>query len=439
MEPELVEAESVSLVGYTDLEDKPAFKIAMQNVDDRWYIYLSHFWHSGWSIVDVTDPTSPELVRFVKGPQNTQTLQVQVSGGKMVTSLEKPRENWGPVEGELYQPNQPYETGVYIWDVAENPTGPSFLGHYETGGRGTHRNFYDGGDYVFLCASPEGYEPEGWTNPATNYFLEIIDISNPEEPTKISEWMWPGQHPDDEAERVARYFHGPAYVDGEKAYLSYGRVGAVTLDISDIEQPELLWRLNFGEGLGSGLGVHSVVPIPDTDLLAINSEGILEAEPMSEHGYPMDYTYLVYVDSHEDPGYDGRTHSGPRVVGALPLPKPERGLPYDSYYEKDGVFGPHNQHHPRGEACRFHSDELLIMTFFNAGLRVFDISDPQTPTEIGYAVPESPPKRIGTIRPRESLATSFEDVAVDSRGYIYATDANRGLFVFESELIDNHK
>jgi hypothetical protein len=35
--------------------------------------------HSGWSSLEVTDPEHPELIRFVEGPANTMTLQVQVA------------------------------------------------------------------------------------------------------------------------------------------------------------------------------------------------------------------------------------------------------------------------------------------------------------------------------------------------------------------------
>lgn len=72
------------------------------------------------------------------------------------------------------------------------------------------------------------------------------------------------------------------------------------------------------------------------------------------------------------------------------------------------------------------------MTWFNAGLRIFDISDPLVPREVGYYVPDDPGQRRGT-RPR-SLVTQFEDVIVDARGYIYCTDKNHGLFVLEHDI-----
>ena len=82
-------AHNTEVLGYHDLNGKPAFKLAMQEVNGRWYLYLAHLWHRGWSILDVTDPTAPEFVAFIPGPENTWTIQIQVADGKMITGLER--------------------------------------------------------------------------------------------------------------------------------------------------------------------------------------------------------------------------------------------------------------------------------------------------------------------------------------------------------------
>lgn len=438
MAPDATEQENVSLVGYSDLNDRPGFKIALDEYDGRWYVYLGHFWHRGWSIVDVTDPTDPEVVNFVEGPDNTTTKQIQVADGKMITGLERPSAS-GPAAGEATDPNDPYETGAYIWDLEADPTDPELVGHYETGGRGTHRNFYNGGDYAFMCVSPEGFEPtidDRSTKPVKNFHLRIVDISDPANPTEVSSFMWPGQDPADntpQEELYNRYFHGPAYALGDRAYLSYGRVGMIELDISDIENPEMLYSMGFGEGLGGYNGVHTFMPIPGTDLAAVNSEAILEGRPMDrDGGDPLGYTFLVDISEETEPHFDNVVQHGPRVISSMPVPSPSDHVPYEDYYDKPGRFGPHNQHHPRGEDTRLQSDEYLVMTYFNAGIRIFDISNPAMPTEAGHYVPEDPEKRYGP-RPRHELGTQIEDVAVDSRGYIYCTDPNRGLTILESD------
>ena len=60
-------ARDVEVLGYHDLEGRPAFKLAMQEVNGRWYLYLAHLWHRGWSVLDVTDPTAAQLVTYIPG------------------------------------------------------------------------------------------------------------------------------------------------------------------------------------------------------------------------------------------------------------------------------------------------------------------------------------------------------------------------------------
>lgn len=434
MVPETLESKNVSLTGYHDLEGRPGFKLAIERVDDRWLLYLAHLFHSGWSIVDVTDPSTPELVRFVEGPSNTMTKQIQVADGKMVTALERPKSGAGVPGGPKFDPSDSYKAGVAIWDVATDPTDPQLLSEHLIGGRGTHRNFYPGGDYVYCCASPEGWEPtreDPTVDPVKNFYLSVLDISDPESPVEVGEWMAPGQDPDSDVEPETSYFHGPAYVEEDRAYLSYGRAGMVVLDVADPTEPTLVTQLRFGP-LGSYNGTHSAVPVPGTDLVAVNSEAVSEETPLEREGDPLQYTFLVDVSDERDPGFVGRTPVGPRVVSSMPTPVPGAALDYDTYHEKPGWFGPHNQHHPRGEPARLQSSEFLFVTYFNGGLRVFDISEPLAPREVGYYVPTAPDDLIGRSR---SEGMQFEDVLVDARGYAYCTDPQRGVYVLETDLL----
>jgi hypothetical protein len=128
-------AKNVEILGYHDLNGRPAFKLAMQEVNGRWYLYVAHLWHRGWSILDVTDPAAPQFAAFVPGPENTWTIQIQVADGKMIVGLERIAPGWGGVDG------QPFAEGFFIFDVTD-PTHPRQIGHFRTGSTGTHRNFY---------------------------------------------------------------------------------------------------------------------------------------------------------------------------------------------------------------------------------------------------------------------------------------------------------
>jgi hypothetical protein len=98
------------------------------------------------------------------------------------------------------------------------------------------------------------------------------------------------------------------------------------------------------------------------------------------------------------------------------------------YAKKPGHFGPHNLH--ENGPGSFVSDRLVFATWQNAGIRVFDLSDPYRPVEAGALVPAAP-KRMTDKRPGRPQVIQSADVFVDAQGLVYATDDNAGLEIIE--------
>jgi hypothetical protein len=70
-----------------------------------------------------------------------------------------------------------------------------------------------------------------------------------------------------------------------------------------------------------------------------------------------------------------------------------------------------------------HSANEIYVTWFNAGLRVVDITDSRRPHEVAYFVPEAPPGRS---------SIQFNDVLVNADGLVYVTDRfTGGLYILE--------
>ena len=391
-------AKNFELVGYHDLEGRPAVKIAMQVVNRRWYLYLAHIWTSGWSILDITEPSRPELLNFIPGPDNTWAPQIQVADGIMITGLEKILEGWGD------KPDQPYEEGIYIWDV-KDPVNPKRLGHFKTGSTGTHRNHWEGGRYVHLAATARGFE---------GHIYRIVDIADPSNPVEVGRWWLPEQWAAGGAKWTKSWvaLHGPAYPEGDRAYMGYGGAGMVILDISDFTLPRLVSRLDFHPPLGSWLACHTVLPLPKRKLAFVSSEAIEENCQES-----LNFAGLVDIADEKNP----------RLISLFPLPEPPPGAPYKNFCEKGGRFGPHNIHIAQRDPYREDRDDRIYLAYFNAGLRVYDIRDAYLPKEIAYYVPTDPKVRRG-ILPKTLVAQS-EDILVDIRGYCYLTDKTQGLHI----------
>lgn len=402
--PGFVSSPGLEFVSYHDFDGRPPFKLAPYEHDGRWYLYTGHIWHRGWSVLDVTDPTSPELVGFVDGPANTWTLQVQAADGILMTALEaiggpdleRAAALWG------LDPHAGNDEGVLFWDISE-PARPRRLGQFHTGGAGTHRNFFDGTDRAYLAANMAGY--------AGNIFV-ALDVSDPTAPAELSRWHVPGQALEAGDPVVEQhYLHGPPYPVGDRAYLPYGRAGFVILDISDIARPRPVGTFEIGD-FGSIIGVHSVLPIPERQLVVLTTEAIFEGG--------MDPMNLVLT-------IDVSDETKPRPIAPFPIPVPPPELGVEDFTELGGRFGPHNIHLPHGLPWLAPVTDRVHLTFENAGLWAFDISNPRLPKAVDWFIPDAPTERRGLL-PR-TLATQSEDVAVDSRGYVYLSDKNHGLFI----------
>jgi len=69
------------------------------------------------------------------------------------------------------------------------------------------------------------------------------------------------------------------------------------------------------------------------------------------------------------------------------------------------------------------------MTYTNAGLRVYDISNARLPREIGYFVPPNREKKNNILCFWEGGVSNGADVLVDTRGYITCPNRSQGIWV----------
>jgi hypothetical protein len=427
---------NMELLAYHDLQGRPGFQMAMQIVEDRYYLYLAHFVHHGWTIMEVTDPENPRFVRFVEGPQlaGQFTGKIQVADGLMICSL------GGQIPflmGNKF--SDPYIEGVHIYDV-KDPEDPKFLSYWcsgESKKMGVHRFFYNGGRYAHLSSNADGF---------TNMIYRIIDVSDPTNPVEAGRWWLPEQWADGQMEETDKQvgelagldmagMHGPAYVKGDYAYVSYGGAGMVILDISNIAVPRLVGQLKHMPPLSGGFGgarCHTIVPLSQRPYAIMTTEGerypCFNQEIIKNVAQPMNIIGMVDVSD----------VSNPTLISIFPYPIVPEDYPYKNFNDCGigcpGPFGPHNIHEPHDHPALEDRNDRVYCCYFHAGLRVYDISDPFVPREIAYYLPPNPTKWwFKNTYPGPMISTT-EDVLVDNRGNIFIDTFHEGLYVLRCNL-----
>jgi hypothetical protein len=163
--------------------------------------------------------------------------------------------------------------------------------------------------------------------------------------------------------------------------------------VADPARPRRIGHLAWSPGGDT----HTCMPLPGRSLVVCTDEAISPRcrEPAK----------LVRV-------VDVADRAAPRMAGTCPEP-------VGDFCERGLRFGPHNLHENRPGSYR--SASLVFVTYFNAGLRVYDLADPAAPGEVASYVPATPP---------EQEAVQLNDLFVDRDGLVYVTDrVSGGLYV----------
>ncbi|HTK35936.1 MAG TPA: hypothetical protein VL358_11705 [Caulobacteraceae bacterium] len=401
------QARNMKPLAHLTLPGPRAFKLSIKKSKGRWYLFVAEGGQSpalsregrGFVVVDVTDPARPVVV-FRQVLQNGSG-QLTLHGDLLIAGLQPPFDPGAkhPTDGPWSDSKPAVNDLALLFDISD-PVHPKRLSAWRTEGFSTHRNVYPGGKYAFMSAFLQGFRGQA--------IMSVLDVSDPLHPREVGRWWQPGQKEGEPPRAPPNGFHGPVTVSPDGKMLTMGYTpGIVNLDFTDPTHPKLIGKLDFAPLPQVGTqAIHTGLPLA-------NGLMIVSIEP-SAPGCADSAAWAALVDN-KDPAH-------PRLVSYFPRPSPPPGAPYKSFCDKGGRVGPHNVnaeiHLPDAQA----PGDLVFMTYFNAGIRVFDITDANSPQETGWFLP-----KIGSW---ESGERGMEDVLVDTRGNVFVTDGEaKGLWV----------
>jgi len=442
-------AENVRLVGYNDLQGRTALVTTTKSdpANGNW-VYIGHhdsfrdgkpllnpitgkMEFNGTSILDITDPANPKYVWHIPNPTNKNSRSTSVvydykfdGSGRdyLIRNSEASAE--GATAADLK-----YE----IWDITPRDSDPSKISLVSeiTGTPPNSCGPGCGGKFIMRAH-------KGWWSQDTGYFyaasgepgfrnivVQIFDLKDPKSPKLVGRAWIPGLK-DGEPGYEGQYTHHPI-VDEEnkRLYVGYRNAGgnAASFDISDPTQPKLVWSIDMNPPFR---GPHTVSPIvynqvpnfgagalPRTYAFIVDEAGGAAdmkpcQNPVRTASYMLDIT----------------TENKPTTVSVWQVP-------VGNFCEKGGRFGPHQSAETvNGKINRF-EDKIAWIAYFNAGVRVVDLSDPYHLKELGYYIPKTN-KNSYPIAEGQPVAIQMNDVDIDHRGLAYAVDrVGTGLFILE--------
>jgi hypothetical protein len=351
--------------------------------------------------VDITDPKNPFIafrgtpggnIAYVKSLKKWIVL----NSGFAALTAPNPTYPHGQWDEAYKQKALAYAgfKGVRTYDITD-PSKPDQVGEFNTGstGRGTHANFWEGGKYAYLdCGWDNQLRMESSERPYSNALM-IVDMTDPGSIKEVSRWWVPGQRFGEEEEYKKFVFandhsswtsnHGgctvPKRVEdgGTIGYCPMGAFGMYVLDLSDIRHPKPIGRVvDELEAMG-GIPYHSIYPViadaahPNLQDLLITPFESLESDCRE----PWHTPHVVNV---KDPRH-------PKIIGEFPRPEAPPDAPYSDFCFARGRFSSHNIQ--AWAAPGVQKPNFVAMTYFNAGLQIFDISDPTEPKRVAYFVP----------------------------------------------------
>jgi hypothetical protein len=432
-------ASHLSLLGHDDLQGRSAYQPLVRENHGRWIAYIGHHGgkalnpltggqeDSGTSLVDVTDPRKPRYVAHIPGePGNAESGGAQMV--RVCNGAELPKGDKNKVYLLRTFGNLAHE----VWDVT-TPEKPARVVVVTDKIKGTHKSWWE-------CDSGIAYLVSGVEGWRTRRMTQIYDLSDPAHPRFIRNFGLVGQEPGAKGAAPSE-LHGMISTGpkGNRVYFGYGTNKAGVVQIVDRQKllsgpaeptPANLLAPQIGRmDLGANNGAHTTLPVLGMKVaeFAKDKDGgkrdiivVVDESLVNECRETRQMVWIV----------DATDETRPMGIASFNVPEAS-----GNFCSRGGRFGSHssNENQPPMYAGKY-----VFVTWFNAGVRAIDISDPYHPREAGYYIPATTDKtgkrcvKDASGAERCKIAIQSNNVEVDDRGYLYVVDrADTGMHILQ--------
>ena len=465
---------NMKVLGFNDNQGRPSSDDGwIENQNGQYIVYMTSTGgsmfnpltgqvdNSGTSLIDATDPRHPVYQANVPTQTTGGASHVAVCGGNTLPNGQK--NHW-------YMLRHDGAINWEIWDTT-NPKVPTKLVEVINNGTATHHVWWEcdtGIAYTVFQSATDGWH--------TNQHVYIWDLSNPASPVFIRQWGLPGQQPTADVATAQSCYNAPgpncyegvtnpptgdhdmysAGVTKNRVYFGYGSSSSGVDQIVDRNklihgcdtsfnsaasancansptQADLLYPQVSYITLNPLDGGHTFIPVFGVPIPQ-EQQNFLTGAPVS-----LDLAINLSEQTANDCA--PQKWKNPSIIdisnelAPWPISTATVGQFPGDFCAKGARFGTHEM--PRRIYAPYYG-KLLIVSFFNAGVQVFDIRDPYNPRRVGYFI-QAPNKNThqpcGTYQGNTNYCrrATFSDLGeLDDRGYIYNMDrAGSGLTILQ--------
>jgi hypothetical protein len=354
---------------------------------------------AGVLIVDISDPTGPDVVGEIGTPtaanpgESSRELRVWQSQDILIVL----NTNCSPL---IHGCQAPARNNIRFYDIAgDNAADPQLIVEL---GRDTHE--------FFLWEDPADPEFALMFGGSAGSRMQVWDLSP----------VLQGQVP------ALRYDRSPGYPggvhslsvsnDGSTAYLALLTGGFAIADVSDFparaEDPAVR-QITVNRPTWPGPGAHSAVKLWGKDWVYASDEVYGDAlRALGAHGCPWGWARMIDISDPEAPSVEAEYRIAENAEDFCFTDAPR---PFTSF----------SAHNPT------HTPNIVFSSWHSGGMQAIDVSDPSAPTQLAELRPE--PLRA-VLQEDPALSAGLDKVVMWSYpivadGLIYVVDLRNGLYV----------